>query len=246
MGLFSFIGDALGWVAEKAWDAVDYVRDKIGTILDIFSEKVASENSYDITNSNVYTTERLNSILIEFADDYMENAAKIEENCIKAVEEYYDQFLSVVEKNQNIGYSKSAIRKLKANKLKMRKDITNSIRDPLKRRLSLDDSECLRILKMDSGTKKKKKMADFAKKAISEALDNLADMVKETVDMQLKELEEGFNEVAEKQEKEFATLKGYMDRFANLAENDIKERERNCIIPLFVLESAEEILQLIG
>ena len=40
MGLFSFIGDALGWVAEKAWDAVDYVRDKIGTILDIFSEKV--------------------------------------------------------------------------------------------------------------------------------------------------------------------------------------------------------------
>lgn len=246
MGFFSFIGDALGWVAEKAGDAVNFVRDKIDIILDTFSEEVASENSFDITDSNVYTTERLNSILIEFADDYMENAAKIEENSIKAVEEYYDQLLSVVEKNQNIGYSKSAIRKLKANKLKMRKDIKNSIREPLKKRMSLDDSECLEILKMESGPKKKKRMTTFAKKAIGEALDNLADMVKETLDMQLEELEEGFNEVAEKQEKEFAVLKDYMKKFCDSAENDVKERERNCIIPLFVLKSTEEILQLIG
>lgn len=233
-------------MAEKAVDAVDYVRDKVGDILDSFSTKTASENSFDIADSNIHTTERLNSMLIEFSDDYMKNAVKIEESCISAVEEYYEQFLSVVEENQNIGYSKAAIRKLKANKLKMRKDIKNSIRDPLKKRLSLDDSECLEILKMDSGPKKKSRMAAFAKNAISEALDNLADKVRETLNMQLEELEEGFNEVAERQEKEFATIKDYMNRFCDLAENDIEERERNCIIPLFVLKSTEEILQLIG
>ena len=104
----------------------------------------------------------------------------------------------------------------------------------------------MEILKMDSGPKKKSRMAAFAKNAISEALDNLADKVRETLNMQLEELEEGFNEVAERQEKEFATIKDYMNRFCDLAENDIEERERNCIIPLFVLKSTEEILQLIG
>lgn len=246
MGLFSFISNAVNWVAEKAEDAFNWVRDKADAILDTFSEEVASEKSFNITESDVYTTERLNALLAEFSDQYMKNADEIEKACMKSVEDYYEQFLTVVEKNSNIGYSKSAIRKMKANKLKMRKAIMNSIRDPLKRRLSLDDSECREILKMESGLRKKEKMAVFAKKAIGEALDNLADMIKETLDMQLGELEEGFVEIAEKQEKEYANLKKYMDSFSNSTENDIEERERNCILPLFVFESTEVVLKLIS
>lgn len=246
MGFFSFLGDCIDWVHDKVSDGINFVKDKISTIIDTFNDDIASENSYDIDEASISTTERLNSLLVEFSEEYLKNAIGIETACVNLVEQYYEQFTSVIEKRKNIGYSKTAIRRLRSNSVKIKKVILHSIRDPLKKRLSLDDSECLEILKMESGESKKRKMEDFVKKVIGEALDNLADTVRESLDMQLEELEEGFMEIAEKQEKEYVNLKKCMDSFSKTSEDEIEEREKNCVLPVLILDASEEVLQLIA
>lgn len=246
MGLFSFVGDifdsAKDWMEDKIDDAVYWVEDKI----DNFLNAIAPEKSYDGDTADINTTERLNTILREFSDKYMKSAVTIEKNCVKAVEDYYNKLMPVVENARELRFSTSAVRKIKNNKEEMKKSINNSIEKPLRKRLSLDDRECLEILKLDSGTRKKEKMDLFVRKVIKEARDNLANEVKKSLDMQMDDIEEAFHEMKEKQEKEFNNI---MEAFKKISDSIVSEtgdKEKACVLPIIVIEMSEEVLRLLA
>lgn len=222
------VTDAKDWVEDKAEDAVDWARDKIDDFLDV----IAPEKSYDGDTADINTTERLNTILREFSDKYMKNAVTIEKNCVKAVEDYYNKLMPVVEEGRELGFSKSAISKIKSNKEEMKKSINNSIEKPLRKRLSLDDRECLEILKLDSGTGKKEKMDLFVREVIKEAQDNLAKEVKKSLDMQMDDIEEAFHEMKEKQEKEFNNIMEAFKKISDSTVSETGEREKACVLSL--------------
>lgn len=229
-------------VKDKVIDAKDWVIDGIDNFLDV----IAPEKSYDGDTADINTTERLNTILREFSDKYMKNAVTIEKNCVKAVDDYYNKLMPVVEEGRELGFSKSAIRKIKSNKEEMKKSINNSIEKPLRKRLSLDDRECLEILKLDSGTRKKEKMDLFVRKVIKEARDNLAKEVKKSLDMQMDDIEEAFHEMEEKQEKEFNNI---MEAFKKISDSIVSEtgdKEKACVLPITVIEMSEEVLRLLA
>ena len=246
MGLFSFLQDCIenarDWVEDKVEDTVDWARDKISNLLDA----IAPEKSYDGDTADINTTERLNTILREFSDKYMKNAVMIEKNCVKAVEDYYNRLMPVVEEGRKLGFSESAIREIKSNKEKMKKSINNSIEKPLRKRLSLDDRECLEILKLDSGTGKKEKMDLFVRKVIKEARDNLAKEVKKSLDIQVGDIEEAFHEMEEKQEKEFNNIMEAFKKISDSIVSETGEREKACVLPITVIEMSEEVLRLLA
>lgn len=235
---------------EKFVDKVDEAKYKakeiVSDIIDIFTSETSSESSYSMEESDINTTERLNIMLKEFTEKYMKNAVEIENACIEAVEEYYERLVPIFERSQSIGYSRASIRRMKNNRLKIQNSIKDSIRQPLLKRMSLDDRECLSILEMKSGEKKKAAMKCFTQKVIKEALDNLADTVSEILNMQINDLEEGLQEIAEKREIEYANLKKYFDSFALFNNDEIENREKDCVLPLFIFSVADEVLQLIA
>ena len=119
--------------------------------------------------------------------------------------------------------------------------ITGSVKEPLAKRMSLDDSECLRILKMDSGEKKEEEIRKFSRKIINEALDNLGRKVREAIREQTGELEEFFRNYMEQQEKKTAAAKRQYD--AMLQEGALEEAdiEKNTMEPQIILKTAELI-----
>lgn len=256
-----WLGDLLGsagdWVKDKTEKVKDYIIDKVeetvdkmrdiaSDLLDIITGETSSESSYVMEESDVITTERLNNILKGFSEEYMKNAVTIEEACIEAVQKYYEHLMPIIEQSESVGYSKASINRLKKNQSNMCVMIGNSIRQPLSKRLSLDDAECLEILKMEAGRKKKNEMRTFTKKVIGEATNNLADTVREVLDMQLNDLGEGLWEVAEKREVEFSNLKEAFDRFAASNSEKMEDREVDCVLPMFILSVTDEVLQLIA
>lgn len=107
--------------------------------------------------------------------------------------------------------------------------------------MSLDDAECLRILKMDRGSEKTRAMSAFSSKVIDEALDNLARTVTENLQDQLSDVQEYLNGISEEQEKQYAMLKEKLKKLSESGETETFEREQHCVEPLLILDAAETV-----
>lgn len=254
MGLFSFIGSAVRSVGRAIGRGVEKVGDVLGSdtlsdmgrgIQDACAEKIASEKSYDKKEANIYTTDRLNEILVSFSEGYFQQATSIENTCIRIVEEYYDKLISIIENAPGITYNKTNLKALKSGKNRIHKSITGGIKDPLARRMSIDDPECLSILKMDSGSEKKQEMTKFTQKVIREALNNLSKNVRETLHDQTDDIQDYLYNISEEQEKEMRTLKEHFDKLIRANKLEQSDKEKSCLLPLLTLEASERVCEIL-
>lgn len=250
MGFFSALGSAcrsvgrtIGRGVERVGNAIgsDWLSDKGRKIQDACAEKIAEEKSYNKETSEINTTDRLNDILVSFSEGYLQQATSIENNCIVIVEQYYDQIIQLLEENMIIQAPTINIRALKKNKEKIKKEITGSIKNPLAKRMSLDDRECLAILRMDAGEDKRQKMTKFTQKVIKEALENLSKKVRETLDDNLEYVSAWLKEIWEDQDKKLKLVKEHIDKLCEQGLLETSQREIICIKPLIVLDAVDMI-----
>lgn len=209
------------------------------------SDRVASEKSYNKRTASVHTTDRLNEILVSFSEGYFQQATVIEKDCIRLVEEYYDQLISVIENVPNEARCTANLKALKKGKNKISKTISGAIKNPLAKRMSLDDSECLKILKMDSGIEKKEAMTKFTQKVIGEAIDNLVKSVRETLNDQTIDIQEYVSDLFEEQEKTTQVLKEQFDNMVSNGMLETSDREKSCIMPLYIVNTSEYVLDIL-
>lgn len=247
MGFFKNIGSFFGKGVEKLGDFIGSTTlSTFGQNIQNFcSEKIASEKSYDKREANIYTTDRLNEILVSFSEGYFQQASYIENSCISRVEEYYDKLISIIENTPSITYNNANLKSLKANRNRIAKSIAGGIKNPLAKRMSLDDLECLSILKMDSGLEKKNAMTKFTQKIIKDALNNLAKNVRESLNDQTEDIFDYLKNISEEQEKEMITLKNHVDKLVRDCELEQSNKEDSCVLALFILEASEQVYEII-
>lgn len=251
MGLFGdffrAVGRTVGRVVETVGDAIGSttISDLGWKIQDACAEKVASEKSYDKKEANIYTTERLNEILVSFSEGYLQNATLLEKECIRLVEEYYDKLIGVIESAPGGTYSAANLKALKNGKGRIPKTISGGIREPSAKRMSLDDTECLGILKVDAGVEKKKAMKDFTQKVTEEALNNLAKSVRESLNDQTEDIQDYLNSISEEQAKTMQALKERFDKMVNDNELEQGDKEKNCVLPVFIIDTSDCVCQIL-
>lgn len=238
--LKSFVGN-VGRKMEEFGDKIGSERiSKLGRkIQEKCANKVASERSYDKAEANIYTTERLNEILVSFSEGYFQQANAIEKNCVHIVQEYYDKLITLLGDIPCDIHNTANLKALKKAKSRISKMIMGSIKEPLAKRMSLDDYECLDILKMDAGTEKKQAMTFFTNKVINEALDNLAKNVRESLNDQIEDIQEYLNSVYEEQEKSMQMIKNHFDKMVNKQKLEQSDTEKNCVIPLYIINASK-------
>ena len=254
MGFFSSIGSAFKSFGRAIGRGVEKVGDALGSetlsgigrgIQDVCAEKIASEKSYDKNEANIYTTDRLNEILVSFSEGYFQQATSIENSCIRIVEDYYDKLIAIIENAPGVTYNKSNLKALKNGKNRIAKSIVGGIKEPLAKRMSIDDSECLSILKMNSGIDKKHSMTRFTQKVLREALYNLSENVRETLNEQTDDIQDYLNNISEEQEKEIRILKEHFDKLIRENELEQSDKEKICVLPLLALEASERVCEIL-
>ena len=247
MGVFKSIGRALGRFVENVGDCIgsDFVSNLGQNIQDFCAEKIGAEKSYCKENATVQSIEKLNEILCSFSKGYYEKATNLENDCIRKTESFYDDLISIIESEEKLSYNKANLNLLKRERTKVKQTISGAIKNPLAKRMSLDDTECLKILKMDAGSEKTKAMSSFSKKIINEALDNLAKQVRISMNEQIADVVIYLKNIAEEQEIEFSKLKL---KFDDMCKNDTIEtadKEKHCIEPLLIISAINEINAII-
>lgn len=247
MGFFKAIGRAIGRGVEKVGNffGSETLSNAGRSIQDACSE-ISFEKSYDKKVANIYTTDRLNEILVSFSEGYFQRATEIEKNCIRLVEDYYDKLIEIIENAPSSARSAANLRALKSGKGRIAKTIAGGIKEPLAKRLSLDDSECLGILKMDSGEEKKRAMTSFTNKVIKEALNNLSKNVRTALNEQSEDIQDYLSGISEEQEKAMQALKEHFDKMVKDNELEQSDKEKNCVIPLYLMDASERVVDILG
>ena len=243
MGLFQSIGQVLGKGIEKAGNFLgsSTITNLGKKIQDTCAEKIGSESSYNKIESNFNETDRLNETLVSFSDGYDKQAAAIENSCIRQVEYFYNDLIKMLETLPNSSSNQANLSALKRGKKRIRQNISGGIREPLSKRMSLDDKECQKILSMDSGAEKTKAMSSFSQKVIKEALRNLSKKVRVSMDEQLDNIEDYLRNISEVQEKEYLSLKKSFDNMCSSGMSEAKEREIHCVDSLIMIEAIDLI-----
>lgn len=246
--LCSSIGHAVGRGIEKVGKFVgsERIAQKGRDIQYACALKMAEECSYEKETANIYSTDRLNEILVSFSEGYYQQATAIENASIESVEGYYTNIIELLEQASDKNKMQANLKRLKKAKSKIASNIKGAIKNPLAKKMSLDDPQCLQILKMDAGEEKRKAMTKFSQKIINDALNNLSKQVRHTLDEQMEWIEDYLTNMSEEQEKEFSALKRQFDKM--LQENHMEKynQEQICIKPLIVLNVVEKIGEILA
>ena len=144
--------------------------------------------SYTPDTSSIEATIRVQQALTQFKDDTQKRSTLVENDIIKSSRQYLDDFLDELKKYNNISYGNARLninlqdlqKKNRATEDKIHGYITSRVI----KRISLDDEECLEILKMESGKAKEDAFDRFYTKVLKEALSELSKELKDRMKVQ--------------------------------------------------------------
>lgn len=247
MGLFRAIGRFMGGAIETIGDIIgsDTISNFGFNIKTSCEDEIGSSQSYEKEQGSFSETNRMNEILVSFSTDYHKRATKLEDRCINMVTKFYDSLIDKIESMPDSARNKSNLKALKRGREKIRQNITGEITNHISKRVSLDDRECLAILKMDAGSDKTKAMTIFCKKVLSEALDNLAKKVRKTINEQIGDVEDYLQDVVEENQNKFLSLKIQLEEISKNYNKETQEKEKSYIQPLVIIDTVDIVGQIL-
>ena len=163
----------------------DQIDSFIGKPAKELGRKTGEEEAYNPETARLEETRRINAALVEFSKNIEKKADDIERKSFLICREGIDEFLEEISRINEKSYSgKSLSLNIKAIKRKLgviESSVYGSVKNKLSRKVSLDDSQCLKILKMEPGNTKENRMNEFAREIFSDALVELGDNVREAI-----------------------------------------------------------------
>lgn len=179
------------------------IRDKIGGVFRrIFggsssgtSRRVSREDSYDPDKAMMEETIRIQQELTEFLKKCEGQSDVLERDVLEDARESIDSMMKFLE---SINEKKYAGQKLNLNLKKIEREnnrliddtVHGFIKKKIQKRVSLDDSGCLSVLKMSPGSEKEKAMSDFLNEVLKSALDGLVKEIKKSLNKQMESVQE--------------------------------------------------------
>lgn len=169
------------WVADRIDDVMGEPRKK-GQEL---SRRTAQEDEYDPEYAKIEETRRINESLREYTRSLEPVADKFEQDCLKTCKEGIDYLVEDIKK---INYQQFNGKKLNVNverlerKLHMiERTVKGTLKNRLSKKVSIDDADCLRILKMPRGSAKESAMNSYSDRVFQEALIELSETIRDIV-----------------------------------------------------------------
>jgi hypothetical protein len=214
------IGRAIGRGVEKVGEVTGIekikqvgrgIQDACREKTDDLAKDTSQAQEYDKEKARIEETRRINEILSAYSLSLEEQADELERNCIKESSEFFDRLIGYLEESNSKELTVNTKRLKKAFK-DIEKTIDGNIKRHLAKRVSLDDSECLEILKMAPGEMKKRAMKRFGQQVFREGLNQLSDKIRDMI--------------LEQQEYLSEVLEDHMQEVMNLVQKQHQEWEQ--------------------
>ena len=158
------------------------------------SSNAGRTESYDSTVADLEATVKVQNALTMFREDTRTRSEDFENDVIRESREALDEFICELKKYNKIRYGNNRLNlnigSIERENRKTEDKIHGFIVKRVSKRISLDDTECLEILKLNAGADKEKKMDAFYQKVLKEAVGELTDILKEAMEKQTETVED--------------------------------------------------------
>lgn len=250
MGLWGWIkgkGRSLGkaiedWGVKHDFKPAEKLGRGLQNVCRETSRNTGSTQSYDPNTSSASDTEQIAGILSGFSLGLKSQAQSLERQAKQMIEDYFEVLTNALKElfgNSTIVYS------MKTQEVVAIQGIDNRLLKVLSRRVSLDDPECLRILKMPRGPAKEAAMDAFGHKVINEGLDELCRSLqigfKMINDSMSKELDALVQQQINQQKLLIEQLRQMADKF----ETDADNKEEALLSPSRKLAACDLVVELL-
>lgn len=253
-GFCRAVGRAVGSGIEKVGRVIKSERvEQIGsnlkymcTEVDKVARKTGETDSYDKERARLIETQRINDALTHFSLNLQKQADELEEGALEESRVYFEYLIEELRDTSHTNNMKININRIKRELLKIEKSIRGSFKNHLAKRISLDDQECLNILKLEAGAEKEEAMKRLGNKVLKEAREQLCESIRECLIDQQEYIDD---QVMDKMDEIILNLKELstkVNEFEVLKENNesqIEMEKIKCISKLQIIDTALRILE---
>ncbi len=227
-------------VIKAAEKVVEWVSKKLGLI-----EDEVADSAPVTENSSAREIDRMQDILQSYSRTYKKHAEEIEKACIELIDQYFTYLLNEIKKNNDIQRN-IGLNNIEKNQRKLRREIEGTITNVVAKRISLDDSECRRIIALQQSDSKSIRVKVFCEDVLKEARNELSKKVTKILDEQTDEinsfLEDYSLENLNAIKRSFSEFKKWEQDF----KNDTFDKEKAVVIPLYKLKVFDNIEKKLG
>lgn len=161
------------------------------------SRDTGKTDRYDKERARLEETKRINMILTEFSLSLENKADEIEKKAIEESKVYFEQLIK--ELNNSKSDTGINVSRIERTMSRVEREIKGNLKTYISKRVSIDDSECLEILRLEAGYKKENEMKKFSEKILQQGLNNLVkdikDVIKEQSDIVTEVIEERLEDI---------------------------------------------------
>lgn len=251
---FKAVGRAIGSGVEKVGKAIGSERiEQIGssikymcTEVETVAKKTGETDSYDKERARLIETQRINEALSQFSLNLQKQADELEEGALEESRVYFEYLVEQLRDASDANNMKININRIKREILKIEKSIKGSFKNHLAKRISLDDQECLNVLKMEAGAEKEKAMKRLGNKVLKEAREQLCDSIKECLIDQQEYIDDQIMDKMDEMILNLKDLSTKVTEFESLKQNNqgqIEMEKIKCISKLQIVDTALGILE---
>ena len=206
----------IGKVAKYAWGLI--------TGEDKKQDEIAHQKGINPEKSHADEIAELNRLLTEYrqnissAADGMEREMIVE--CSMMLQEIMDMFH---EYNQELKILRSDSVKRKFSRIS--RDLKGTFAEYVQKRISLDDAECMKILKLPAGELKNQRLQELKQKVFVEASNEIIRRIKDSVDDFSETVEDAFLEHLDRAEEKVSEKTEIFEELSKTAEDDTQTAE---------------------
>ena len=243
MGFFSSLCKTLALAVVSPVAAMGYAAYKVGKAISDNSKSVGRTKALTETSS-VAQVEDISNTVRNFYREYAPRGEAKEKAAQKNIKKFFDGIKNLLQKERQLA-NDYGMSKLNRKKDKLCRDIEGTITDAIRTKLSLDNSECKKILSMPAGDEKSRKMKEFAERTIKNANKDLEEKIRRAM-QEVKDDIARFlqNKMDEKEEKAQRDQQEF-DNWIRQMENETFDREQAQLEPrikIYAIEQVEKIL----
>lgn len=245
MGLFSFIGRAVGKVtgaiAKGAGKAIEKLGDitNSGTLWNIgwsmqdagdrLAGNIGRSSSYDSSAPDLQQTFDLNKEFAEYAKEIGDKSDELEQKILVSIRGTFDELNRQAEDEE----LSMDINTLKREQNECINNMKGVLKNHISKRVSLDDRDCLKIMEMQPGPNKEYEMKRFRDKVFIEGKVNLQKAVDTSVRKMYSDFWENFDGMMSEAESSVAKTKDVLSRISqkdNTATREYATMEAESVI----------------
>lgn len=242
MGLFDFLANldveimcasSRAWAAREEREAERRYRE---------NKKVSSVSTTE-KKENEFDRKEAKNKLNSFSQKYLNQAAVLEIKCIETINEYSNDLIKFFQ-NSSI-YKKNTLRVPQITRYKITDEVLEKIKKPLREQLTLENTECLKIMQKTSSTEQSIKMDNLVKKIQKETLNNLAKDITEFLRVQTDDLKDDLDYISEENKRE---LHFFKSEYGTICKKSTKQKElyeKSYAEAFLLINEADEILNLL-